>query len=176
MESGALPSTSGLTAIFSLLSIFSPVPFSRDVGNWVVLKAGFDPGVCWEHRSWELEWRAEDCFDRLTVWAPLPEVAPQLIYDMLQIYLEKPLSTGMIFLISWVVQRRWSRLSCCVLEVGVYPLALVPVSHNSHLTIPIVLLLIPFHVRVLPDLRLDPAPNTNLRRLHKQLATSLHGS
>jgi hypothetical protein len=101
--------------------------------------------------------------------------APQLIYDMLQIYVEKPLSTGMFFLIPRVLQRRWSRLSCCVLEVGVYPRALVPMSHNSHLTIPIVLLLIPFHVRVLPDLRLDPAPDTTVRRLHKQLATSLRG-
>jgi hypothetical protein len=118
-----------------LAEIFAPVPFTRDVGDWAVLEAGFDPGVHWEHRSWELEWRAEDCFDRLTVWAPPPEVAPQLIYDMLQIYVEKPLSTGMLFLIPRVLQRRWSRLICCVLEVGVYPRALVPVSHNSHLTI-----------------------------------------
>jgi hypothetical protein len=94
---------------------------------------------------------------------------------MLQIYVEKPLSTAMIFLIPWVLQQRWSRLSCCVLEVGVYPRALVPVSHNSHLTIPIVLLLIPFHVRVLPDPRLDPTPDTALRLTHKQLAASLRG-
>jgi hypothetical protein len=104
-----------------------------------------------------------------------PEVAPQLIYNMLQIYVSKPLSTGMIFLIPWVLQQQWSHLSGCVLEVCVYPRALVPVSHNSHLTIPIVLLLIPFHVRVLPDLRLDLAPDTTLRRLHVQLAASLRG-
>jgi hypothetical protein len=38
-----------------------------------------------------------------------------------------------------------------VLEVGDYPCALVPVSQISHLTIPIVLLIIPFYVHVLPD-------------------------
>jgi hypothetical protein len=107
------------------------------------------------------------------VWDPPLEVAPQWIYDMLQIYVEKPLSTAMIFLIPRVLQRRWSRLSCCVLEVSVYPRALVPVSHISHLTIPIVLLLIPFHVPALPDPRLDPTLDTTLRRTHKQLATSL---
>jgi hypothetical protein len=169
MESGALRSTSSLTAIFSLLRFLHLYPspvlsatgrFSKSALTLVSLGA-------------LLEWRAKDCFDRLTVWAPPPEVAPQLIYDMLQIYVEKPLSTSMIFLIPWVLQQRWSCLSCCILEVGAYPCALVPVSHNSHLTIPIVLLLIPFHVRVLPDLKLDPAPDTNLRRLHKQVATSL---
>jgi hypothetical protein len=59
-----------------LAEIFAPVPFTRDVGDWAVLEAGFDPGVHWEHWSWALEWRAEDCLDRLTVWAPPPEVAP----------------------------------------------------------------------------------------------------
>jgi hypothetical protein len=109
------------------------------------------------------------------VWAPPPEVAPQLIYDMLQLYVEKPRSTAMIFLIPRVLQRQWSRLSRCVHEVGVYPRSLVPIVHNLYLTIPIVVLLIPFHVRQLPDPRVDPTPDTPLRRTHKQLAASLRG-
>jgi hypothetical protein len=50
-----------------LAEIFAPVPFTPDVGDWAVIEAGFVPGTHWEHRSWELEWKAEDCFDRLTV-------------------------------------------------------------------------------------------------------------
>jgi hypothetical protein len=130
-----------------LAEIFAPISFTTDVGDWAVHKAGIETNILWERRSWELEWRAEDILDRLTVWAPPPEVAPQLIYDMLQLYVEKPRSTAMIFLILRVLQRRWSRLSRCVHEVGVYPRSLVPIVHNSYLTIPIVVLLIPFHVR-----------------------------
>jgi hypothetical protein len=82
-----------------LAEIFAPVPFTPDVGQWAVNKTAFPPGTPWEHRCWDLEWRAKDIFDRLTVWAPPPEVAPQLIYDLLQMHVKMPLSTAMIMII-----------------------------------------------------------------------------
>jgi hypothetical protein len=57
----------------------------------------------------------------------------------------------------------------------VYPCSVIPIVHNLYLTIPIVILYIPFHVRCLPDSRLDPAPQTSLRQAHMQLEPSLPG-
>jgi hypothetical protein len=82
-----------------LAEIFAPVPYTPDVGQWAVNETAFPPGTPWEHRCWNLEWQAKDIFDRLTVWALPPEVAPQLIYDLLQMHVERPLSTAMILII-----------------------------------------------------------------------------
>jgi hypothetical protein len=91
-----------------LATIFAPVPFTPDVGRWVMNEVGFPPSTPWSHQSWELEWRPDDIFDCLTIWAPPPEVAPQLIYALLQLYVEHPLTAAMILLLPRVIQKRWS--------------------------------------------------------------------
>jgi hypothetical protein len=158
-----------------LAEIFAPVPFTPDVGHWVMNEVGFPPSTPWSHRSWELEWRSDDIFDRLTIWAPPPEVAPQLIYALLQLYVERPLTTAMIILLPRVLQKRWSRASRCVHEIGCYPRNLLPLAHSSSLTIPVVVLYIPFHVRSLLPPRLDAPASTALRRSHRQHAASVRG-
>ena len=90
-------------------------------------------------------------------------------------HVKMPLSTAMILIILQVLQKRWSCANRRIQEIGVYPRSVIPIVHNSFLTIPIVILYIPFHVRCLPDPRLDPAPQTSLRRAHKQLVASLRG-
>jgi hypothetical protein len=62
-----------------LTEIFSPVPFTPDVSQWAINEIGLPPTIPCLYRSWELEWRPRDIFDRLTIWTPPPEVAPQLI-------------------------------------------------------------------------------------------------
>jgi hypothetical protein len=138
-------------------------------------EAGFPPHTPWHHRSWDLEWRPDDIFDRITIWAPPPEVAPQLIYALLQIHVERPLTTAMIILLPRVLQKRWSRASRCVLELGCYPRRILPIVHHSPLTIPVVVLYIPFHVRSLQPARMDAPPSTTLRRTHRQHAASVRG-
>jgi hypothetical protein len=74
-----------------------------------------------------------------------------------------------------VLQKKWSRPSRQVIEVGIYQRDMVPFAHRSLLTIPVVVLLIPLHVRCLPQSRLDPAPTTALRQYHRQQAALMRG-
>jgi hypothetical protein len=53
-----------------LAEIFAPVPFTPDLGKWVMNEVGFPP-------------RFDNILDTLTIWAPPREVASQLIYALL---------------------------------------------------------------------------------------------
>jgi hypothetical protein len=111
----------------------------------------------------------------ITVDPPPPEIAAQLLFFSLQLYAEKPLLTSMLILVPRILQRRWTRLSRFILEIGVYPRILIPAMHRSILTIPVVLLYIPPHVRHLGPPRLDTAPSTSNRYLHWQHAAFVRG-
>jgi hypothetical protein len=145
-----------------LAEIFAPLPHSPDVTAWAVNQVGYWDIPC-HYRSWNCWWDPAECFDRLTLWCPPPEVAPQLLYFLLQCYVERPLSTAMLVVLPRTLQRKWSRPSRHVVEIGVYQRAEVPFVNRSFLTIPIILLLIPFHVRTLPPTRLDTASPSPLR-------------
>ena len=80
---------------------------------------------------------------------------------------------AMIIVLPCILQRRWARASCHVVEVGVYPRQEVPTVCPAVLTIPVVVLYIPFYVRCLSDPRLDAPTPTPLRLLHRKLATSV---
>lgn len=82
-----------------LAEIFAPVPFLPDAGHWVMNEVGFPPSTPWSHWSWELDWCSDNIFDHLTIWAPPPEVARQLIYALLQLYVERALTMAMILLL-----------------------------------------------------------------------------
>jgi hypothetical protein len=102
---------------------------------------------------------------------PPPEVASQLIYALLLCYVERPLTTAMLIVLPRVLQRRWSRASRHVVEIVVYPRKDVPTVCPALLTIPVVVLYIPFHVCCLPEPRLDSPAETALRLIHRQHAT-----
>ena len=153
----------------------APVPYAPIVGQWALNEIGLDPSICCHYRSWELPWRPEDMFDRITIWTPPPEIAAQLIYSLLLAYVERPLTTAMVILVPRILQRRWSRASRHVQEIGVYQRDLVPIVRHSPLTIPVVLLYIPFHVRLLSAPRMDPPPATTERHIHRQHVTHVCG-
>jgi hypothetical protein len=67
-------------------------------------------------------------------------------------------------------------MSSVVQEVGIYQRTDVPVVCHTHLTIPVVLLLIPFHLRRMPTLdRMDPSSPAAGKRLHEAEKTRMHG-
>jgi hypothetical protein len=92
-----------------------------------------------------------------------------------EVYVERPLTTAFIVVLPRVLQKKWSRASRHVHEIGIFQCDLVPIAHRSIFTIPVVLLFIPYHVRCLPDPRLDPAPASSLRLHHRQHAEQIHG-
>jgi hypothetical protein len=81
-----------------------------------------------------------------------------LLFFLLKCYEELPLTTAALVLVLRVLQRRWSRASRQVVEIGVYPRSSIPFVCRTTLTIPVVLLLVPFHVRRLESPRLDSSP------------------
>jgi hypothetical protein len=65
-------------------------------------------------------------------------------------HVERPLTTAMIVVLPRVLQRNWSRASRYVVEIGVYPRKEVPSVCPALLTIPVVVLYIPFSRALLP--------------------------
>jgi hypothetical protein len=74
-------------------AIFSPLPFGTDMGDWARNKAHLPVNTSWHYRRWDRPWRVHDICDRLTIWTPPPELAAQLIYFLLLVYVEAPLTT-----------------------------------------------------------------------------------
>jgi hypothetical protein len=158
-----------------LTEIFAPVPYTAAVLAWDKNQAGLAPATVCHHLPWDLDWQPADILNRLTLWTPPPEIAAQLLFFLLQLYVEQPLSTSMLILAPRILQRRWMRLSRFILKIGVYPRVLIPAMHRLILTIPVVLLYIPPHVRHLGPPRLDAAPTTSNRYLHRQHAAFVRG-
>jgi hypothetical protein len=77
----------------------------------------------------------------------------------------------MLVVLPRTLQRKWSRPSHHVVELGVYLRSVVPFINRSFLTIPVILLLIPFHHRTLPPARMDQVAPSPLRLFHRQQAT-----
>jgi hypothetical protein len=65
---------------------------------------------------------------------------------LLLCHVEAPLTTAAIILIPRVLQQRWQGMSNVVVEIGIYQRDEVPIVCHTHLTIPVVILLIPYHV------------------------------
>jgi hypothetical protein len=159
-----------------LSEIFGPVPHSPQLQEWALNETGLPATTHCHYRSWSAPWIAEDVFDRLTIWYPPPEVGAQLLYFLFQCHAERPLTTAALIILPRVLQKKWSRPSRHLVEVGIYPRQMVLFAHRSLLTIPVVVLLIPFHVRHLPDPRLDAPPTTALRQYHRQQAALVRGA
>jgi hypothetical protein len=156
-----------------LHDIFAPLGFSDDVGDWARSQAGIPPSTEWHFRHWDAPWEFASVANRLTIWTPPPEVAAQLLHFLLLSYVEASASTSCLLLIPRILQLRWSRMSRIVLTIGIYQRSFIPLYCHSVLTIPVVLLYIPCHVRALPIHRLDSSALTTRQRLHQAEATSL---
>jgi hypothetical protein len=90
-----------------IAEIFAPVTFSPPLGDWACMQANIPWPYHWTARDWRLPWDPHQVFDQLTIWAPPPELAAQLLYALLQIYVERPLTTSFLVILPRVLQRRW---------------------------------------------------------------------
>jgi hypothetical protein len=156
-----------------LESVFAPLPHSPQLTAWACNKAGVDTRFTFEHLDWATEWKPHQVIGRHTIWTPPPEIAAQLIYDLLTCYVADPLNTSLLVILPRVLQKRWGRSSRHVREVGAFPREEVPLDHSALLQIPVVLLHVAPHVRSHPDLRLDRPSPTDAHRWHRQQATHM---
>jgi hypothetical protein len=159
-----------------LAEIFVNLPLSPDVGDWARSQVGLPPSIPWKYRRWDSQWKFDLVIDQLTIWVPPPKLAAQLLRFLLLSYVESPLATACMILIPRVLPRRWSRISRTIVEIGTYQRDSIPFGCHTSLTIPAVLLDLPFHVRSLPDIdRLDSSPTSAAQKLHETAASHLRG-
>jgi hypothetical protein len=73
-------------------AVFAPATYDATIVNSYVTQFGL--GDWYQHHRWDQTWDARNCFDRLTVWFPPPEVARQLLIFLLETWAEKPTTTS----------------------------------------------------------------------------------
>jgi hypothetical protein len=159
-----------------LAEVFAPIPFSPSLGSWMINNLYLHPSTPWIYGDWSGEWCPADVLDKLTLWAPPPEVAAQLIFFLLQCWTEKPLTTSFAMLVPRVLQKHWHRVSRHVLDYGVFSRDVIPAPWtNQLLKIPSCLLYVPSHVRSLPPIRMDTIALSSQQRHHEQQAAFMRG-
>jgi hypothetical protein len=155
-------------------AIFEPLCFDAALVD-TYMRSNYLEGP-YIHCDWNSVWNASNCFGRLSVWFPPPEVARQVIIFMLETWAERPLTTSSIFFIPRTVPAFWWGLSRHLIELPtIYP-HLTPLRYQPLLPIPIVVLYLPPHQRTLStkDRLARPAASANAL-WHRQQAALLRG-
>lgn len=130
----------------------------------------------WHGRRWDAPWKHEECFNRLTVWFPPPEVARGVITFLLNCRVEVPLTTSALFFIPRIMPAAWRGLNRALMELPSINPRTADLSPPPVLPIPITVLYLPGHQRRRPTRnKLDAAPAPWKARWHQRQADELRG-
>ena len=157
-----------------LQAIFDPVAFHQTL-VWEHLPMGANRD--WTYRKWNSNWDARECFHRLTIWCPPPELARQVITFVLNCWVECPTTTSALFFIPRTCSASWLGLSRYVVQAGtIYP-SKTHLQYPPVLPIPIEILYLPPHVRSLPKIldRLDQVSSPFDAKKHEEEAAAMRG-
>lgn len=128
----------------------------------------------WHGRRWDAPWIPEECFHRLTVWFPPPEVARGVITFVLNCRVEFPLSTSALFFVPRILPSAWRGLNRALVELPPVLPRTADLSPPPVLPIPITVLYLPPHCRRQPTRnKLDAAPAPWRARWHQQQANEM---
>jgi hypothetical protein len=170
-----------------LEGIFAPLPYNQDLIHHYVTEVlsqfhqeyqeiPFPPGYPgWEAQSWEVPPHLLNLMGRFTVWFPPPELARQIITLLLEAYMEQPLSTAGLLFIPRIVSGCWRGLSKCLRELPTLYPHLTCLANPPLLPIPVTVLYLPCHVRVLKSHGVDSTPAPPGARWHQAQAQELRG-
>ena len=98
-----------------LQAIFAPLPYDE------VLVYKYLPSASrknWFYQDWRDPWDQRNCFDRLSVWFPSPEIARQVLTFMLNTWIERPGTTSALFFIPRSCSAVWRGLSRFIQHLG----------------------------------------------------------
>ena len=168
------PSHSLLDADRLTQAIFDPLPYNPGLvwEHFPHLSHWQQP---WHHVSWNQPWRASMCLDLTAVWFPPPELARQLLTFILNSWVERPYTTSAILFVPRVLEAMWRNLSRFVQEITVIYPHKTPLPRPPLLPIPIVVLCIFPHQRLLnSNSRLDK-PSRPAPAWHKAEAALMRG-
>jgi hypothetical protein len=138
-------------------AIFDPLVFDADLVARYVLDYALPP--LWRYQEWNQVWRAEDLFDRFSVWFPPPELARQALTFTLETWCERPLTTAALFFIPRTVPAFWWGLSRHLVELATVFPHVTFLLHPPVLPIPIIVLyLAPYRRSLSDNNRLERTP------------------
>ena len=154
--------------------VFAPLTFDSSLVQHYCYNHGLTSA--WRYQPWDRVWDARQCFHRLTVWFPPPEIARQAITFMLESWVESPLTTSALFFVPRTVPAFWFGLSRHLVELETLAPRSFPLHNPPLLPIPIVVLYLPPHTRRLPTKdRLGKAPPPPEARWHREQADKMRG-
>jgi hypothetical protein len=157
-------------------AVFSPLTFDPVLVESYLCHLGLPPSdylpCSWARSTWS----AKECFHRLSVWLPPPEIARQLLTFMLETWAECPLPTSSLLFVPRVVPAFWWGLSPHLVELAmIYPY-LTPLQYQPPLPIPIIVLYLPPHQRSLSSSdRLERPPVAPTAVWHREQAALMRG-
>lgn len=154
-------------------AIFDPLPYCSILVQQYVTK--FCNQEAWYYQAWDQPWNATACFNRLTVWFPPPELAQQVITFMLETWVEKPLTTSALFFIPRILLSFWRGLSRHIIELDCIKPHITKLTCPPILSIPVIVLLLPRHIRTYPPDRVDQSTPSHITRWHREQATHMRG-
>ena len=170
-----------------LCHIFAPLPPNEFLINTYVHQHLLDwhsaaPGYllpkgwpAWSLQAWDTPPHLLDLRGRFTVWFPPPELARQTIINMLEAFVEAPLTTSALFFIPRILPGCWKGLSKCLHELQpIYP-HLTPLFPGPLLPIPVTVLYLPRHHRTCQPRNVDPSPPPPGARWHQAQAQQMRG-
>jgi hypothetical protein len=155
-------------------AVFAPATFDATIVNSYVNQ--FRLGEWYQHHRWDRTWDAHNCFDRLTLWFPPPEVARQLLIFLLETWAEKPATTSALVFIPRTIPSFWWGLSRFLTKLPtIYP-HVTRLRFPPLVSIPICVLYLPPFRRSLPGPRRVEFPSLSAKLLwHRQQAALLRG-
>jgi hypothetical protein len=156
-------------------AVFAPLQFDLGLVQWILNTLGQAGAIGWRYQAWDMTWDARMMFDTLNVWFPPPELARQVITCSLEAWCERPLTTSFLFVVPRVVTAEWQHLSRHLVEIGTFLSDDLCLRQPPMLPIPIVILYLPPHTRVLPPPRVDSPPVSAAQRWHRQQASFVRG-
>ena len=156
-----------------LQGIFDPVTYDSSL-VWNHLPSGAP--TKWVYYDWHLQWDARLLFDRFTIWCPPPELARQVLTFIMESWVERPLTTSALIFIPRTCSAAWSGISKYITRHDtIYPHKTL-LRYPPVLPIPIEILYLPPHIRVLPPSpSLDSSPQPSDARWHQQQAALMRG-
>jgi hypothetical protein len=127
-------------------------------------------------RDWKGAWTKDLVLDQFGLWLPPPTIAQQLMYWLLGLWVERPLTTSFAVLVPRVMQREWQYLSRHVQQMGEFSAEDMPAGiEQLTLPIPMVLLMCNTHTRVLKPRRPKKAPVSAASKRHREQADEVRG-
>ena len=133
-----------------LAGIFSPVAyhpelfaFARTLDSTISSRG--------EYLHWESKWSETACFDHLTIWCPPPEICRQLLYFLMNMWVERPFTTSCLIFVPRTCSASYLGLSRYIRNIGTIKPHEQPLRYSPLLPIPIEIFYIKPHVSELPN-------------------------